>query len=140
MDVGHENIVRANAELHAPSSSSLNLQERVRFVNTTLEDFVNNTTDQFDGVVVSEVIEHVANPKYFLQLAAELVKPNGSLFLTTINKTFLSWIGAILAAEYIFRLLPVGTHDWKQFKTPEEIQTTLHHSMTIILHHNFFHL
>jgi len=54
-----------------------------------------------------------------------LYQPGGSLFLTTLNRTVESWMGAIVAWEYLLRRLPVGTHEWKRFLTPEEIARIL---------------
>ena len=73
----------------------------------------------FDAVVASEVIEHVDNPQQFVNTCSKLVNEDGSLFFTTISRTTKSWLGAIVAAEYVLHLLPTGTHDWNKFITPE---------------------
>lgn len=52
-------------------------------------------------------------------------KPGGSLFLTTLNRTVESWLGAIVAWEYFLRKLPIGTHEWQKFQTPQEIEKIL---------------
>jgi len=120
IDAGQQNI--DVAENHLPDS----LKDKVSYKCTTIEDFhLSNPEAQFDGLVVSEVIEHVEQPELFLKVASELVKPRGSIFITTINRTNASWLGAIVAAEYLCRLLPPGTHDWKKFITPEELQSLL---------------
>lgn len=63
---------------------------------------------------------------YFaLQCCGETLKPGGSIFITTLNKTFPSWFGGIIAAEHVLKLLPTGTHDWNKFITPVEIQRLL---------------
>ena len=76
---------------------------------------------QFDAVVASEVIEHVADKPAFVAALASLLKPGGVLVLTTINRTAKSRAQAIVAAEYILRWVPRGTHDWNQFPTPAEL-------------------
>lgn len=79
----------------------------------------------FDAVVASEVIEHVADKQAFCDALATLVRPGGVLVLTTINRTRRSWSQAIVAAEYVLRWVPRGTHDWKAFPTPEELTELL---------------
>ena len=72
-------------------------------------------------VTALEVIEHVADPGLFLQTLSGLLQPAGLLFVSTLNRTARSWLTAKLGAEYVARLLPVGTHRWAQFVTPEEL-------------------
>lgn len=75
----------------------------------------------FDGVFALEVLEHVPDVPAFVRLAASLVKPDGLLLLSTINRTLKSYALAIVGAEYVFRWLPAGTHRWDRFVTPEEL-------------------
>jgi 2-polyprenyl-6-hydroxyphenyl methylase/3-demethylubiquinone-9 3-methyltransferase len=81
--------------------------------------------EAFDVVLAMEVIEHVADHDVFLERCADLVAPGGLMILSTINRTFKSWAYAIVAAEYILRLLPRGTHQWERFLRPEEIGISL---------------
>ena len=76
-------------------------------------------------MVASEVVEHVANPEMFVAVMAGLARARGSVFLTTLSRTRLSWLVAILGAEYVAGLLPRGTHDWDKFITPDTLQTML---------------
>lgn len=76
---------------------------------------------QFDVVTALEVIEHVRDPQEFLTLLARLTRPGGYVALSTLNRTIRSFIVAKMGAEYILRLLPVGTHDWKKFIRPTEL-------------------
>lgn len=86
----------------------------------TAEDLVAEGA-QFPVVTALEVIEHVADPAAFLGLLARLVEHNGLLFVSTLNRTLRSLTVAKLGAEYLLRLLPVGTHDWRRFVTPAEL-------------------
>jgi 2-polyprenyl-6-hydroxyphenyl methylase/3-demethylubiquinone-9 3-methyltransferase len=79
----------------------------------------------FDAVIASEVVEHVADKPAFADALASLLRPGGVLVLTTINRTARSRAQVILAAEYILRWVPRGTHDWTQFPTPEEMTALL---------------
>ena len=77
--------------------------------------------ETFDAVVALEVIEHVAERDAFLAALARATKPGGLVFLSTLNRTPRSFLMAKLGAEYLLRMLPVGTHDWKMFVTPSEL-------------------
>ncbi|MCQ4159548.1 bifunctional 2-polyprenyl-6-hydroxyphenol methylase/3-demethylubiquinol 3-O-methyltransferase UbiG [Roseomonas sp. GC11] len=77
--------------------------------------------ERFDAVVALEVIEHVTDRAAFLAALAAVVKPGGMVFLSTLNRTARSFLFAKLGAEYLLRLLPRGTHDWKMFVTPAEL-------------------
>lgn len=76
---------------------------------------------RFDAVVALEVIEHVEDRDAFLGALAGLVAPGGQVFLSTLNRTARSFLMAKLGAEYVLRLLPIGTHDWRMFVTPGEL-------------------
>ncbi|MBN65953.1 MAG: bifunctional 3-demethylubiquinol 3-O-methyltransferase/2-polyprenyl-6-hydroxyphenol methylase [Rickettsiales bacterium] len=76
---------------------------------------------QFDVVLALEIIEHVADPDSFVASCAELVKPGGLLVMSTINRTLKSLAMAKIGAEYVLRLLPRGTHDWRKFVKPSEM-------------------
>jgi 2-polyprenyl-6-hydroxyphenyl methylase/3-demethylubiquinone-9 3-methyltransferase len=67
------------------------------------------------------VVEHVPDPDAFVAACARLVAPGGSLVLSTMNRTPKAWLLAVLGAEHLGRLLPVGTHDWAKFRTPAEM-------------------
>jgi len=76
---------------------------------------------QFDAVTALEVIEHVADHDAFLASLARSVRTGGMVFVSTLNRTARSFLFAKLGAEYLLRMLPVGTHDWKTFVTPAEL-------------------
>jgi 2-polyprenyl-6-hydroxyphenyl methylase / 3-demethylubiquinone-9 3-methyltransferase len=96
----------------------------VNYQNLLPEDIA-STGQIFDIVISLEVIEHVANPDVFLNILASLVKPGGVLVIGTINRTAISFIKAIIGAEYIMGWLPKGTHRWRKFVRPDELDRVL---------------
>jgi 2-polyprenyl-6-hydroxyphenyl methylase / 3-demethylubiquinone-9 3-methyltransferase len=83
------------------------------------------TAMQFDCVVCLEVVEHVPDVRAFLAVVASLVRPGGLLICSTLNRTLKSYALAIVGAEYVLRWLPVGTHQWDRFITPDELSDHL---------------
>ncbi|XP_057197232.1 ubiquinone biosynthesis O-methyltransferase, mitochondrial [Triplophysa rosa] len=117
-----EDSVRT-AELH--SSYDPDLRERVRYQACTLEELAEDEAEGFDAVVASEVVEHLADLDAFASCCQQVLKPGGSLFITTINKTSLSYVLGIVAAEQLLRIVPSGTHDWEKFISPEDLERLL---------------
>uniref|UniRef100_A0A3Q2ZYY2 Ubiquinone biosynthesis O-methyltransferase, mitochondrial n=1 Tax=Kryptolebias marmoratus TaxID=37003 RepID=A0A3Q2ZYY2_KRYMA len=105
------------AQLH--SSPDPDLRDRVSYHACTLDEA------QFDAVVASEVVEHLADLETFAICCNHVLKPGGSLFITTINKTNLSYALAIVIAEQLLRIVPSGTHDWEKFISPVELERLL---------------
>lgn len=81
--------------------------------------------EQFDVVLNMEVVEHVADLPAFMALAAERTSAEGLMFVATINRTLTSWLIAKVGAEYVMRWLPKGTHRWRHFVKPDEIEQFL---------------
>src|SRR5262249_8667407 len=81
--------------------------------------------ERFDVVLAMEVVEHVADVSLFIKRCAEMVKPGGLMVAATINRTLKSFALAIVGAEYVLRWLPVGTHRWDKFVTPNELEAAL---------------
>ena len=76
---------------------------------------------KFDVILNMEIVEHVSDIDFFIKKSSELLKKNGIMFIATINKTFKSYLFAIVGAEYILKWLPIGTHDWNKFVEPEKL-------------------
>ena len=69
-----------------------------------------------------EIVEHVENVDLFLKESSKFLKKNGIMFVATLNKTLKSYLFAILGAEYVLKWLPIGTHDWNMFITPNNLE------------------
>ena len=113
IDAGSEAISVASA--HA-SRDNLDINFRNDVPETLAQEGL-----QFDAVVSLEVVEHVADLEVFLSSLATLVKPGGAIIIATLNRTIKSLAMAKIAAEYILRWVPPGTHDWRKFVKPSEL-------------------
>ena len=115
IDPSKENIkVAKNHSKKDSWTSNINYQQ------ASIEDIVERG-ELYDAVCSLEVVEHVDKPHKFISSCVACVKPGGSLFLSTINRTAKSYAIAILGAESILKILPPGTHDWHKFITPDEL-------------------
>ena len=92
---------------------------------STVETFAEHNEARFDIVTCLEMLEHVPDPASIITSASRLLKPDGLLFLSTINRNPKSFALAILGAEYILRMLPRGTHDYGKFIKPSEMAAQL---------------
>lgn len=101
------------------------LQQRVQYCAETVEEHSRANVGKYDAIVASEVLEHVTNKSGFLEACILALRPGGSIFLTTLNRTNLSWLLGIQIAESVLRLLPRNTHTWDKFITPEELERLL---------------
>ena len=119
IDAAEKNI--AVAKIHAEKSAEkprLKIDYRVATAEEIAEEIIE---EKFDVVFALEIIEHVADVEQFVKSCAALVKPNGLVFVATMNRTLKSLALAKIAVEYILRWLPHGTHDWKKFLKPSEL-------------------
>lgn len=93
----------------------------VNYQHSLLEDYIECNPGKFDIITCMELIEHVPEPALLLKSLSQLLTPNGKLFISTINRTPQAYIGAVLFAEHLANLLPVGTHDYQKFIQPDEL-------------------
>ena len=125
-----EPLCRLGAKITGIDASSKNIEVakiharknnlNIKYLATSPEK--KKIQDKFDVILNLEVIEHVENVDLFMTAATDLLKKNGIMFIATINRTFESYVKAIVGAEYVLRWLPIGTHDWQKFLTPDEIE------------------
>lgn len=101
------------------------LDKRIQYRVCSLEETLNENAECFDAVVASEVVEHVNNLEMFIQCCYQVLKPGGSLFITTVNKTQLSYVLGIVFSEQIAGIVPKGTHTWEKFVSPEKLESIL---------------
>ena len=116
IDASEKNI--KEAKLHS-KKNNLN----INYLNKSPEQL--NNFEKFDIVLNLEVVEHVENVDLYIKSCSNLLKKNGIMFTATLNRTIVSYIKAIVGAEYILRWLPIGTHDWNKFIKPEELEKKL---------------
>ena len=116
IDAAEKNIKIAS--LHSKESNL-----KIRYLESSPEQL--KEKEKFDIILNLEIVEHVENLDLYLQSCYDLLKRNGLMFTATINRTLISYIKAIIGAEYVLRWLPIGTHDWNKFVKPEELQKKL---------------
>jgi len=114
IDASNNNI--EVAKLH---SKEMNLN--IEYIHAAPEnlDLKNNA---YDAVLCMEVVEHLKDVNLFIENCSKLIKKNGIMFIATINKNLKSYIFAILGAEYVLRWLPIDTHNWDKFLTPQDLE------------------
>jgi 2-polyprenyl-6-hydroxyphenyl methylase/3-demethylubiquinone-9 3-methyltransferase len=106
------------AKMHSRES---NLE--INYVNASpekLKDF-----ETYDVILNLEIVEHIDNVDLYINSCQKLLKKNGLMFTATLNRSLISYIKAIIGAEYVLRWLPIGTHDWNKFLKPEELENYL---------------
>ena len=116
IDASEKNI--KVAKLHSKKSGL-----QINYQNISPEKF--QEFEKFDVILNLEIVEHVDNVNLYIKSCYSLLKKNGLMFTATLNRSFTSYIKAIIGAEYLLRWLPIGTHDWNKFIKPEELENFL---------------
>jgi len=138
-----EPLARLGAEMVGVDPSDANIEAAKAHAETselaidyrcTTAEYLAEQREQFDLVLAMEVVEHVADVPLFVASCASLVKPGGLMIAATLNRTLKSFALAIVGAEYILRWLPVGTHRWDKFVTPNELELSMERSGLSFVH------
>lgn len=114
LDLGEEQL--NVAKLHLLESGT-----EVDYVCKPVEQLATEQPAHYDAVTCLEMIEHVPDPSQVVKACADLVKPGGKVFFSTINRNPKAYAIAVLGAEYILKVLPQGTHDYQRFIKPSEL-------------------
>ena len=107
----------AVARLHQHESNA-----KIDYRQATAEEMAASEAGTYDIVTCLEMLEHVPDPAAVIKACAELVKPGGHIFFSTINRNPKSFMFAIVGAEYVLKLLPAGTHEYEKFIRPSELE------------------
>lgn len=114
--------VLAIAKSHARRDPAL--QGKLTYLNTSIEGLPKpqSAEEQYDVLSLFEVIEHVTHPSQFLDACAPFVRPGGWIIISTIARTWISWLTTVVVAEDIARIVPRGMHDWEKYINEEELR------------------
>lgn len=112
-------LAEANLETARQHASESNLT--IDYLNIAVEDLAEEQPASFDAVTCLEMLEHVPDPASIVQACSKLVKPDGHIFFSTINRNPKSYLFAIVGAEYVLNLVPRGTHEYMRFIKPSEL-------------------
>ena len=103
-------------------SHSKSINSNVRFIQNTIEEFIaSNPDEKFDVITCLEMLEHVPSPGEIIKNCSDILKKDGDIFFSTINRNPRSYLFAVIGAEYVLNLLPKGTHDYEKFIKPSEL-------------------
>lgn len=114
LDMGYEPL--QVARLHA-----LETGVKLEYVQETVENHAQQHPQHYDVVTCMEMLEHVPDPASVVRACAQLVKPGGHVFFSTINRNTKSWLMAVVGAEYLLKMVPKGTHDAKKVYPPVRV-------------------
>uniref|UniRef100_A0A1A9V9S7 Methyltransferase type 11 domain-containing protein n=1 Tax=Glossina austeni TaxID=7395 RepID=A0A1A9V9S7_GLOAU len=113
------------AREHLKQEGNARLLDNITYKTESIEAHMQDKKNFYDAVIISEVLEHIDDKESFLNACVQCLKPEGSVFITTLNQTVRMWIVGVLIAEYILGFIPIGTHHWKYMISPLNVQKML---------------
>jgi len=116
-------IDMGKAPLSVASLHKLESGVELDYQQVTAEELADKNASKYDVVTCMEMLEHVPDPASVIAACSKLVKPDGHVFFSTINRNPKSYLFAIVGAEYILQMLPKGTHDYSKFIKPSELES-----------------
>lgn len=123
-------IDMSSAPLEVAKKHALESGLNIDYQRITIEEFLQNHTalytengsaEKFDIITCMEMLEHVPDPSSIIASSKQLLKPDGMIFFSTINRTLKAWMLVVIGAEYMLKMLPKGTHDYEKFIKPAEL-------------------
>jgi 2-polyprenyl-6-hydroxyphenyl methylase / 3-demethylubiquinone-9 3-methyltransferase len=104
------------AKMHAANQAL-----SIDYIQISVETLAQQKPQSYDIVTCLEMLEHVPDPKSAVQACAQLIKPGGHVFFSTLNRNFKAYLMAVIGAEYLLKWLPKGTHEYQKFIRPSEL-------------------
>lgn len=133
-----EPLARLGADVHGADADSRAIETakahaeesgpKITYHNKESTDLIDKYRNYFDIILALEILEHVADPALFVQSCFDLLRPGGLIVFSTLNRTPQSFVQGIVAAEYLLRWVPRGTHNWKKFMKPSELSACVRQS------------
>ncbi|XP_061402573.1 ubiquinone biosynthesis O-methyltransferase, mitochondrial-like [Musca vetustissima] len=113
------------ARTHLSQEANPKLCDLINYRIEPIEMHAKDKQNYYDALVISEVLEHIDDKVAFLQASVQCLKPGGSIFITTLNKTFTMWFSGVIIGEYVIKAAPVGTHHYDKMISPLDVQRIL---------------
>ena len=145
MDARVTGIDISEESLKCARHHGLQTELSIQYATSSPEDFAAKMAHQYDVVTCMELLEHVPDPFSVVAACAQLARPGGHVFFSTINRTVKAYLLGILGAEYLLKLLPAGTHHYAKFIRPSELASWSRHAglevmdITGIFYNPFLH-
>ena len=113
------------AQSHAQQDPFLQNAPKLQYIHTSIEGLPlpKTSSEQYDVLSLFEVIEHISDPSSFLESCLPFVKPGGWIVMSTIARTWTSWLTTKVVAEDLARIIPQGTHDWHKYINEDELRS-----------------
>jgi 2-polyprenyl-6-hydroxyphenyl methylase/3-demethylubiquinone-9 3-methyltransferase len=116
---------QVQTQIQSQTQTQIEFQYPIQYHYATAEEFAEKQAGEFDIITCLELLEHVPDPESLIHACRTLLKPEGDLFISTINRNPKSYLMAIVGAEYLLKILPKNTHHYEKFIQPSELEAAL---------------